>query len=324
MNATMYMAVAVAVAVVGNVVAVKNGQLGDMKRRDSGYADSTSVAQVDAFRQRFMSDGLKEIGNGAFGKVFKTIDMVTGKPAIVKMTEVTDDAANEVVIMKHVPDHQNIIGFLDSAIDVNEKFGMLIAMEYAPNGALDDKLPRGRKNICGWSDKQAREYFVQILTGVEFLHKNGVAHLDLKPDNIMLGRDGRVKIIDFGLAVKHDGNLIDPTNKGTADYRPPEALSKKKVLTSGEKFDVWSLGTILYQMLAGQMPEADEKQFRKNGWMLKFPDSLDLTKNKGPVPNMNCKLTAQAKALLHKMLVVDPAQRLSLKDVRSHPWVAKA
>ncbi|CEO97928.1 Protein kinase domain-containing protein [Plasmodiophora brassicae] len=294
-----------------------------LERHDSGFSESTIVAQVDAFRQRFMSDGLKEIGNGAFGKVFKTIDMVTGKPAIVKMTEVTDDAANEVVIMKHVPDHQNIIGFLDSAIDVNEKFGMLIAMEYAPNGALDDKLPRGRKNICGWGDSQAREYFVQILSGVEFLHKNGVAHLDLKPDNIMLGRDGKVKIIDFGLAVEHDDNLIDPTNKGTADYRPPEALSKKKVLTSGEKFDVWSLGTILYQMLAGQMPEADEKQFRKNGWMLKFPDSLDLVKNKGPVSNMNCKLSDHAKDLIGKMLVFDPDQRLSIKEVRSHPWVAE-
>ncbi|KAK5977567.1 Non-specific serine/threonine protein kinase [Trichostrongylus colubriformis] len=182
---------------------------------------------------------------------------------------------------------------------------IFMIMEYVSGGELFDYIVKhGRLKT-----PEARRFFQQIISGVDYCHRHMVVHRDLKPENLLLDEHNNVKIADFGLSnIMTDGDFLR-TSCGSPNYAAPEVISGK--LYAGPEVDVWSCGVILYALLCGTLPFDDEHVptlFRKiKSGVFPIPEYLDK-----PLVNL----------LLH-MLMVDPMKRATIKDVIAHEWFQK-
>lgn len=157
--------------------------------------------------------------------------------------------------------------------------------------------------------EEARHFFHQIISGVEYCHFHRIVHRDLKPENLLLDADNNVKIADFGLSnLMEDGDFLR-TSCGSPNYAAPEVISGS--LYAGPEVDVWSCGVILYALLCGSLPFDDESipnLFRKiRGGMYSLPSHL----------------SEMARDLIPRMLVVDPMKRITIPEIRyafSYSW----
>ncbi|PAV64949.1 hypothetical protein WR25_10562 isoform D [Diploscapter pachys] len=178
-------------------------------------------------------------------------------------------------------------------------------MEYVSGGELFDYIVKhGRLKT-----PEARRFFQQIISGVDYCHRHMVVHRDLKPENLLLDEKNNVKIADFGLSnIMTDGDFLR-TSCGSPNYAAPEVISGK--LYAGPEVDVWSCGVILYALLCGTLPFDDEhvpSLFRKiKSGVFPIPDYLE----------------ASLVSLLTQMLQVDPMKRATIKDVINHEWFQK-
>ena len=153
---------------------------------------------------------------------------------------------------------------------------------------------------------EARRFFQQIISGVNYCHRHMIVHRDLKPENLLLDKYLNVKIADFGLSnMMSDGEFLR-TSCGSPNYAAPEVISGK--LYAGPEVDIWSCGVILYALLCGTLPFDDEHVptlFRKiKSGIFHIPDYLGST-----VVN-----------LLVQMLQVDPLKRANIDHIRDHEW----
>jgi serine/threonine protein kinase len=176
-----------------------------------------------------------------------------------------------------------------------------LSVEYCDGGDLFTILTKaGRLDF-----QTAARYLCQITNAVAHCHSRHIIHRDIKPENILVGVNGELKLADFGWSV-HAPNSRRNTICGTLDYLPPEMVVGKEY---DEKVDVWTIGVLLYEFLVGSTPfEAPNQRatmYRIRDVDLKFPYF---------VPPL-------ARDLIIKFLQKDPAKRINLKDVRSHPWV---
>jgi hypothetical protein len=162
-------------------------------------------------------------------------------------------------------------------------------------------------------DKQARMYFHQLVDAVAYCHSKGVSHRDLKPENLLLDDNGDLKISDFGLSalVKGDGKQTRAellhTTCGTPNYVAPEVLADNGY--DGPAADTWSLGVILYVLLAGFLPFDEPTMsalFRKIG------------KAEFAYPSW---FSQDVRHLIDRILIVDVSKRWSLEQIRQHPWM---
>jgi len=147
-----------------------------------------------------------------------------------------------------------------------------------------------------------------------YCHSLGIIHRDIKPENLLLSSKDPlkavIKVSDFGLARFLKDEQFATTTCGTPGYVAPEILSSKPYSSS---CDFWSVGVVLFVLLSGQLPFYDEDQFElferiKNGdYNMKDP----VWEN----------VSSHAKDLVKKLLVVDPASRITDKDISTHPWI---
>jgi 5'-AMP-activated protein kinase catalytic alpha subunit len=124
-------------------------------------------------------------------------------------------------------------------------------MEYAEGGELFDYILKKKR----LDEKEAVFFMQQILSGVEYIHKNGIVHRDLKPENLLLDHNKNIKIVDFGLSNQYKPNERLKTACGSPCYAAPEMIAGKKYECLG--VDIWSCGIILYAMLCGFLPFED-------------------------------------------------------------------
>ncbi len=129
---------------------------------------------------------------------------------------------------------------------------IFLVMEYVDGGELFEYIvQRGRL-----LETEARKFFQQIISGIEYCHRYMVVHRDLKPENLLLDSDKNIKIADFGLSnMMLDGNFLK-TSCGSPNYAAPEVITGK--LYAGPEVDVWSCGVILYALLCGKLPFDEE------------------------------------------------------------------
>ena len=175
-------------------------------------------------------------------------------------------------------------------------------MEYVEKGELFDYIvAQGRLQ-----EREARRFFQQIVSGVEYCHHHRVVHRDLKPENLLLARDNSVKIADFGLSnLMRDGEFLH-TSCGSPNYAAPEVICGS--LYAGPEVDVWSCGVILYALLCGTLPFDDEN----------IPNLFKKIKN--GLYTLPGYLSDLARDLIPRMLVVDPLKRITIPEIRQHPW----
>ncbi|KAI8473376.1 MAG: kinase-like domain-containing protein [Monoraphidium minutum] len=250
----------------------------------------------------------KTLGIGSFGKVKVAEHILTGHKVAIKILnrrkiqamDMEEKVRREIKILRLFM-HPHIIRLYEV---IETPTDIYVVMEYVKGGELFDHIvEKGRL-----PEDEARHFFQQIISGVEYCHRNMVVHRDLKPENLLLDSSMAVKIADFGLSnVMHDGHFLK-TSCGSPNYAAPEVISGK--LYAGPEVDVWSCGVILYALLCGSLPFDDEN----------IPNLFK--KIKGGIYNLPSHLSPGARDLIPRMLLVDPLKRITIPEVRCHPWFA--
>ena len=251
-----------------------------------------------------------KIGEGMFGKVKLGIHLLTKEKVAIKIFDKgkiknekeVEYIEREISILKKL-NHYNTIKLYN--IIQNENFIFLI-QEYVPNGELlhflenPENMNLTENHIC--------KIYQQIISGIEYLHDIGIAHRDLKLENILLNRDKNIKIIDFGLSNKYNkenGELLQ-SSCGSPCYAAPEMI--KGIQYHGLDTDIWSSGILLYLMLCKSFPFNDKNNSKLYQKILSGKFNL---------PNY---LSNEAKDLLSKLLKVNPIERIKLDEIKKHPW----
>lgn len=248
----------------------------------------------------------KTLGIGSFGKVKVAEHVLTGHKVAIKIMnrrkiknlEMEEKVRREMKILRLFV-HPHIIRFYEV---IETHADIFVVMEYVKSGELFDYIvEKGRLQ-----ENEARRFFQQIIAGVEYCHRNMVVHRDLKPENLLLDSKYNVKIADFGLSnIMRDGHFLK-TSCGSPNYAAPEVISGK--LYAGPEVDVWSCGVILYALLCGTLPFDDEN----------IPNLFK--KIKSGIYTLPSHLSAGARDLIPRMLVVDPMKRMTIPEIRQHPW----
>ncbi|XP_039942209.1 ribosomal protein S6 kinase alpha-1 isoform X2 [Hirundo rustica] len=275
-----------------------------------------SVVQLHGKNVQF-SDGyvVKEaIGSGSYSVCKRCIHKATNMEYAVKVIDKSKrDPSEEIEILLRYGQHPNIITLKDVYDD--GKYVYLVT-ELMRGGELLDKILRQKF----FSEREASSVLHMICKTVEYLHSQGVVHRDLKPSNILYvdksGNPESIRICDFGFAKQlraENGLLMTPCY--TANFVAPEVLKRQGY---DEGCDIWSLGVLLYTMLAGCTPFANGPS--------DTPEEI-LTRiggGKFSISGGNWDtISDMAKDLVSKMLHVDPHQRLTAKQVLQHPWITQ-
>jgi serine/threonine protein kinase len=217
--------------------------------------------------------------------------------------------------------HPNIIKHIPASIGFeNDAHFHSIVTEFAKYGDIFDMVVGGVFN----SEILVRNYFHQLVAGIEYLHSQGVAHLDLKLENLMIGSGFTLKIIDFDLAQNTKDKII--TSAGTEGYRAPEVIDGS--CTNFQAADIFSLGIILYALKAKSAPFLEVKTSGADGKdhvSLKYYSAF--TRNNQAFWEMKAGqlqdtkfFSEDFKELINGMLEFNPSKRFTLEDVKNSKW----
>uniref|UniRef100_A0A4W5LXS2 non-specific serine/threonine protein kinase n=1 Tax=Hucho hucho TaxID=62062 RepID=A0A4W5LXS2_9TELE len=280
------------------------------------YVCVWSIQQLHGKNVLF-SDGymLKEdIGMGSFSVCKRCIHKATNTEYAAKVIDKTmTDPSEEIEILLRYGQHPNIITLKD--VYDNGKQVYLVT-ELMRGGELLDRILKQKI----FSEREASAVLHTITKTVEYLHAQGVVHRDLKPSNILYvdesGNPESIRICDFGFAKQlraDNGLLMTPCY--TANFVAPEVLKRQGY---DEGCDVWSLGVLLYTMLAGFTPFANGPEDTPDEILSRI-GSGRFTLTGGNWDGVS----EAAKDLVSKMLHVDPHQRLTAMQVLKHPWIVQ-
>ena len=248
----------------------------------------------------------EKIGEGAMGVVFRAVSEKTGKTAAVKI--ITGDAGSKVNVPERFEReadilqqfrHPNIVRFLSVGRYRGTNY---FAMEYLTGGTLEDVLEK--RGPLPW--REVVTYAMEVCDALHYAHQRNVIHRDLKPSNLLLSEKGQLKLSDFGIAKDLDGEALTAPGRtlGTAAYMAPEQIRGEPPIS--HKTDLYALGCLIYQMLAGEVP----------------------FKGVAPVVMMNQHLNvkpprASLKSPNMPRALDDLVLSLMAKDVTKRPWDAE-
>ena len=251
----------------------------------------------------------EKIGEGTFSTVKLAINRQTNEKVAIKIMQknkiiLEEDKKRlerEIQVLK-ILRHPNLVQ-LYSVVETEEKIYLI--MEYIKGIELFDYIVKKKK----LQEKEAFIFFQQIISGIEYLHKVKYIHRDIKPENILIKPNTKkLTIVDFGLSNKFINYKKDLFQSacGSPSYAAPEMLKEEKY--SGPPVDIWSSGVVLYAMLCGYLPFEDDNN-----------DELynKIIKGKFEIPN---HVSDKAKDLLNKILVTNPKKRLTIPQIKNHPW----
>jgi serine/threonine protein kinase len=165
-------------------------------------------------------------------------------------------------------------------------------------------------------EEEAVKFFRQMLSAVGYCHSINICHRDLKPENILLNSSGDIKIADFGMAALHQSPGYKlKTSCGSPHYAAPELVKGEKY--RGDKADIWSLGVILFAMLAGRLPfDVDAPADRD--WI-----PVLLAKIKRGQYQMESHFSPEAQNLVSRILQINPRDRITMDQLWKHPLIRK-
>ncbi|XP_030648798.1 serine/threonine-protein kinase 36 [Chanos chanos] len=249
---------------------------------------------------------LEMIGEGSFGRVYKGRKKFSGQVVALKFIPKTGRSEKELRSLKREIEimrglrHPNIVLLLDSFETETE---VVVVTEYAEGELFQILEDDGSLPEC-----QVHEIACQLVSALYYLHSHRILHRDMKPQNILLGKGGVVKLCDFGFArAMSVSTMVLTSIKGTPLYMSPELVEEKPY---DHTADLWSLGCILYELHTGAPPFYTNSIFQLVHLIVKDPV-------KWP-ENMGQDCTSFLKGLLTK----DPQKRLSWPNLLQHPFVA--
>ncbi|KAL1771383.1 sperm motility kinase W, partial [Sigmodon hispidus] len=246
---------------------------------------------------------LKSLGLGTFGEVKLACHLPTHTQVAVKILEKENNAldkiSSEVNILK-VLEHKNIVKFFHVFDTLTTTY---VVMEYVAGKDLELFL----RDIDYLEEEKARLIFKQVVSGVHYLHQRHIAHRDIKLENIIIDRAGKVKLCDFGLAIQlTEGQMLEEIC-GSFLYLAPEILARKPY--DGLAVDMWSLGVVLYVLVTGNFPYVET--------------TLDgmhriTTSTKYPIPS---HLSKPCRNIIDGLLMVPTQHRITICELRKRSWL---
>ncbi|KAL0974394.1 hypothetical protein UPYG_G00219870 [Umbra pygmaea] len=256
----------------------------------------------------------EDIGVGSYSVCKRCVHRVTALNYAVKIIDKSKrDPSEEIEILMRYGQHPNIITLKDV---FDEGRYVYVVTELMTGGELLDKILRQKF----FSEREASAVLYTITKTVHYLHCQGVVHRDLKPSNILYmddsGNPDSIRICDFGFSKQlRGGNGLLLTPCYTANFVAPEVLMRQGYDAA---CDIWSLGVLLYTMLAGCTPFANGPN--------DTPEDILLRIGSGKFSLIGGNwdtVSESSKDLLSKMLHVDPHQRLSAEQVLKHAWITQ-
>ena len=268
------------------------------------------------------------IGRGAFGEVHVCREIKTGE--IVAIKKIKKDNLKQKNQIRHILDEQDFLSKVDSPWIVKLKASfqegdyLYLVMEFLPGGDLMGLLIA--RDI--FTEEESKFYICELILAIEFIHELNCIHRDIKPDNILIGKDGHIKLTDFGLAkisdisfkedvidykyneskIKHDRNF---SCVGTAYYAAPEVINKTGY---GQEVDWWSLGVILFEMVAGYAPFCSKKTSDVCYKISHFEEYLKFP--------LRCKASKECRDLIMKLINHSESRlgKNGSKEIKAHPF----
>ena len=282
-------------------------QLNKIKKRVLVLSPTVQAGlEREAVMQDFSKDN-REIGKGGFGSVWKVLHKATQKIWCVKVIakqgiidqKLVGQMNREIEIM-YLLNHPHCLR-LKNHFEDDENF--YLVMPLAAKGQLYRILRKARK----FDERTTAQILRETISALQYLHSFDppIIHRDLKPENLLLNENGRIYLADFGWSnFKNDGD-IRKTFCGTPEYIAPEMLKKEG---HDHRIDIWSIGVLMFELLAGYSPFSakSNQDLYQNIRKLKIHWPADM-------PPL-------AKNLISKILKLDPKERLSLDEILKHKW----
>jgi tRNA A-37 threonylcarbamoyl transferase component Bud32 len=252
---------------------------------------------------------IKSLGRGAYAVVKEAYGKSSKKKCAIKIYEKYKVSHfdkkrainNEIKLLTEIV-HPNI-ALLYEAIETPNQ--VLLIMEYFHGMTLNAYAKS--KRFRRLNEAELKKIFRQLLSSVHHCHQRNICHRDLKLDNVLINKEGIVKLIDFGFSYKCRENELLKVFCGTPAYMSPEIVSK--VPYNGKMADMWALGVVLYVLLSGYYP------FKASS-----DSELYCRISKG-FYNMPEDLSVNAKQLISNLLVVDPLKRWTAEQALAHDFM---
>jgi calcium-dependent protein kinase len=276
------------------------------RRKKSGKAKITDFYEIG-----------ETLGKGGFGEVKIGSDLGSGKTYAVKVLSKLKFAAEsdrenmklETSLMAKVTGHPNVVNLHETYED---RGNFYLVMDLCQGGELMDRIVQSKH----FSERVASRYFKQMLSALKHCHDHHVVHRDLKPENFLFqshSETAALMLTDFGLSTyiaTPDTVIRDAC--GSAYYIAPEVFTRRYTRMA----DVWSLGIILYLLLAGTVPFGYDAEEENEVYEAIQKEPLRL---EGSVWS---KVSGAAKELVVGLLEKDPSKRYTVEEALAHPWVA--
>ncbi|KAI7853292.1 kinase-like domain-containing protein [Circinella umbellata] len=252
------------------------------------------------------------LGSGGMGKVKLAVHQNDSHKKlavkIIRRHGPKDDEHREERILREANIlsllHHPYIVNLNTPVVLDDHYYYLM-MEYVSGGQLLDYIISHGK----LKEKHARRFARQIISALDYCHRNSIVHRDLKIENILISRTGHVKIIDFGLSNLFSTSSLLSTFCGSLYFAAPELLSGKAY--NGFAADVWSFGIVLYVLVCGKVPFDDQST-----------QTLHEKIKRGAV-DYPSHLTLECKNLLGKVLTTNPSHRARVSEIMVHSWMIR-
>lgn len=222
---------------------------------------------------------------------------------------------SEIAIMKKL-DHENVIDLLE-VLDDPEGDSLYMVVELCKKGVIMN-IGFGA-NATPYSDEECRHWFRDLILGIEYLHAQGIAHRDIKPDNLLLSTDSVLKIVDFGVSelfeVSEDQKVAQ---SGSPAFMSPELCRGTREIRYLKPSDIWSMGVTLFCWKFGTLPWSETNLIELCAQIINEPPDILNPKfeyNKRHLCDDNLL------DLFDKIFAKDPEARIVMADLRNHPWV---
>ena len=240
--------------------------------------------------------------HSGMGVLYRATDLNTGRTVAVKVPHPEMEA--DPVLLDRFKREQEIGQLLDhpgivKTFNSEQRSRLYMVLEW-----VDGRLLRALLNEGRLPPERAVAIAIELCEALDAMHKHGVVHRDLKPENAMIGDGDRVKIIDFGIAMKEDARRITHAGVtpmlGTPDYIAPEQVQGKR---GDQRSDVYALGIMLYEMLTGRVP------FSGHNPLAVMNDRLVI--DPPPARELNPEISPELEEILRRALEREPRHRYS-------------